>query len=118
MILDDGEVTIYRVASESTPGDMYSNKTKKLLIANYGYRTVGFSRYFAAHQVNAKVDTLIRILKPDIIKLKADDLCVLSDPAEDNAVFRILQAQYLRDEEAGEDVIDLSLERTGRKYEC
>lgn len=117
MILDAGIATIYRVSSDAAPGDLYNETRTELMSAWFGYRIVGFSRYFTAYQVNAKVDTLIRILKPVNIPLKADDLCVLSVVGEPEHTYRIVQVQYLRDEDAGEDVADLSLERIGEKYD-
>lgn len=117
MMLDAGTATIYRVSSNAEPGDMYNEIKTKLLSAWFGYRIVGFSRYFTAYQINARVDALIRILKPVNIPLKADDVCVLAVAGEPEHTYRIVQVQYLRDEDAGEDVADLSLERIGDKYD-
>lgn len=111
MILDAGVAVFYRTAGDSSAGDMYSGAREELLRAWYGKRTVGFSRYFTARQVNCNVDMLIRILKPSV-RLAADDVC-----EADGSVYRIAQVQELRDEEAGEDVLDISLERTGDKHE-
>lgn len=117
MILDAGTATIYRISSNAEPGDMYNENRKKLLSTWFGYRIVGFSRYYTAYQVNKKVDMMIRVLKPIKISVKADDLCVLSVSGEPDHTYRIIQVQYLRDDDAGEDVIDLSLERIGDKYD-
>lgn len=118
MILDAGMATIYRVSSNAEPGDMYNENREKLLSAWFGYRIVGFSRYFTAYQANKKVDMMIRILKPRKTIIKSDDLCVISVSGEPDHTYRIVQVQFLRDEDAGEDVADLSLERIGEKYDC
>ena len=111
MILDTGLCTLYRVTSDAPAGDMYNETKEKLFTAWFGDRVVGFSRFFTAKQVNTQVDRLIRILRPSAA-LKADDVCEI-----DGALYRIAQAQDIRDTEAGEDVVDLSLERLGEKYE-
>lgn len=117
MILDAGMATIYRVSSNANPGDMYNGNREKLLSAWFGYRIVGFSRYFTAYQANQKVDMMIRIIKPRKTIIKSDDLCVISVSGEPDHTYRIVQVQFLRDEDAGEDVADLSLERIGEKYD-
>jgi len=117
MILDAGTVSIYRVSSDAAPGDMYNDKRTHLITTWFGYRTVGFNRFFTAHQANTKIDTVIRILKPGTVNICADDVCELNSLEESNHTYRIVQAQYLRDEAAGEDVVDLSLERVGAKYD-
>lgn len=116
MILDAGFVSVYRIISDAAPGDMYAGAWKKIWEAPYGRKTVGYSRYFAAYQVNSKVDAMIRILNPEVA-LQVDDICELTDDVEKQTVFRIVQIQYLTDEESGELVVDLSLERQGKKYE-
>lgn len=117
MILDSGKAIFYRKKAETNKGDMYAPKSKEIFKAFFGYRTIGFSRYFTAKQVNAKVDAFIRILRPVNIQLLSDDICVLQAPTE-NGTYRIIQVQYVRDEDAGEDVADITLERISDKYEC
>lgn len=114
MILDAGIAVFCHTETASEPGNLPSYKRTEFHRAWYGERTVGFSRFFTAKQSNVKVDRLIRILRPpsDVV-FEAEDVCELPD----GFTYRIVQCQYLRDEEAGEDVTDISLERIGRKHE-
>lgn len=105
MILDSGIATIWRVFSDGEPGGKQTKRHEKLLSGWYGDRVVGFSRFFAAKQANTKVDRMIRILRP-VVEVRGDDLCEVG-----GAFYRIVQAQYTRDVSAGEDVVDLTLER-------
>ena len=53
---------------------------------------------------------LIRILRPAELP-GAGWSCVIG-----GSVYRVTQGQALRDEDAGEDVLDISLERIGDNY--
>jgi len=110
MIRDTGILSLYHRADETASGNMPGNAMTEYYSAWYGERTVGMSRYFTAQQMNTKIDKLVRIGRPsgDIV-IKVDDVAVLSDGYR----YRIVQSQELFDDEAGEDVIDLSLERIG-----
>jgi len=114
MILDDGIAVFYHTETASEPGNLPAYKKTEFHRAWYGERTVGFSRFFTAKQSNVRVDRLIRIVRPprDVV-FEAEDVCELPD----GFTYRVVQCQYLRDEDAGEDVTDISLERTGRKHE-
>ncbi len=114
MILDTGYAVFYHTETAAEPGNLPGYKPTEFHRAWYGERTVGFSRFFTARQSNVRVDRLIRILRPphDVV-FEAEDVCELPD----GFTYRIVQCQYLRDEDAGEDVADISLERIGRKHE-
>ena len=116
MQLDMGIAVILRRSDGGKPGDRPSAHTVEIFKSPYGERVVGMSRFYTAKQANERVDILIRIACPDdpAAGIRADDLCELS---RDGKTYRILQAQYIRDEEAGMDCIDLSLERIGEKFE-
>lgn len=116
MQLDVGIAVILRRSADGRPGDRPSAHTVEIFRSPYGERVVGMSRFYTAKQANDRVDILIRIARPDepAVGIHADDLCELS---RDGKTYRILQAQYIRDEEAGMDCIDLSLERIGEKLE-
>ena len=114
MILDDGKASVYRTRWDGEAGNMYGGDRVHVYTGWFGFRNVGFSRYFAARQVDANVDALIRMLCPPASsRVRADDLVELS---VDGDLYRIVQAQYLRDEDAGEEVVDLTLQRIGEKY--
>ena len=113
MILDDGFAKFFHEETVSGTGNMAGKKLVEFYGAWYGTRTVGYNRLYTAKQANVKVDELIRILRlPDNIKLYADDICQL----EDGCYYRISAVQNLRDNEAGEDVSDITLTRIGEKY--
>lgn len=110
MILDSGIVKLIKLYVDNGEGNMPVEKPTTYYTDYYGERTVGMSRYYAAQQANSKVDKLIRINKPppDTV-IAADDVALLSDEYR----YRIVQAQEIYDEDAGADVVDLSLERIG-----
>lgn len=111
MILDTGITTFYHPA-EQEPGAMFPDSGKAFHSCWYGERTVGLTRFYTARQNNDKIDRLIRINREGAwADIGADDYCVLNDGLR----YRIVQVQYLRDEEAGTDVCDISVERTGVK---
>ena len=114
MILDSGIAVFFHTETAAEPGNLPGYKRTEFHRAWYGERTVGFSRFFTAKQSNVKVDLLIRILRPppDVV-FEAEDVCELPD----GFTYRVIQCQHLRDEESGEDVADISLERIGRKHE-
>lgn len=114
MQLNDGICTFYRPDDGRGSGNFPGKTAKVLYSAWYGERTVGFSRFFTAQQANTRVDMLIRVLRmPHESQIRADDLCRLRD----GELYRIIQAQFVRDPEAGVDCIDLTLQRMGEKYE-
>ena len=114
MQLNDGICTFYRPDDGRGSGNFPGKTAKELYLAWYGERTVGFSRFFTAQQANTRVDVLIRVLRmPRKNQICAGDLCRLRD----GNLYRIVQAQFVRDPEAGSECIDVSLERIGEKYE-
>lgn len=110
MILDSGIAQLIKLYDDNGGGDMPVENPTVYYTDYYGERTVGMSRYYAAQQANSQVDKLIRINKPppDVV-IGADDIALLTDGYR----YRIVQAQELYDEDAGADVVDLSLERIG-----
>lgn len=110
MMLDRGMVTLMRVPDECSDGNMPSKKPEEYLRAWYGERTVGMTRYYAAQQANTRIDLLIRVIAPqDGNRIMADDIAVFDSGHR----YRVSQAAYLFDEDAGEQVVDISLERIG-----
>lgn len=116
MILDAGIAAIMRREDGEGRGNRPGAHTFEVYRSPYAERTVGMSRFYTAKQSNDRVDMLVRILRPDdpATEIHADDMCVLS---RDGMTYRITQAQYIRDEDAGQDCMDLSLERIGEKFE-
>lgn len=109
MILDAGIAVILRREDVAGTGDMPKKQEKEVYRSFYGERTVGISRFYSARQTNDRIDTLIRVLRPPVsIKIHADDVCELS---ADGMRYRIVQVQNLMDDDAGQDVCDLTLER-------
>jgi hypothetical protein len=111
LIIDTGIARFYHPA-ENLPGTIPSRDGVMFHAGWYGERTVGLTRFYTAKQQNDRVDTVMRILREGKwAEIGADDYCVLSDGFR----YRVLQIQKVRDEDAGEDVLDISLERTGEK---
>lgn len=119
MILDRGLLRLCRpVTTEAVrPGDRPENALRAYYMGWYGERVVGYNRYYVGQGAGTRVDTVVRIHRPgEGVSVSPDtrggDVAILAD----GMTYRIVQAQYLRDEESGEDVCDLSLERIGEKY--
>ena len=114
MILDRGIAKFYK-RPESESGNLPQQVGAKLHEGWYGDLRIGVTRYYTARAANDQLDRLIRIVAPPpAVLLTTDDTCVLSD---DGMRYRLTQVQALRDEDAGEDVLDIALERIGGKYE-
>lgn len=120
MILDRGLLTLYHSATTSSvrAGDRPENALAPYYTGWYGERVVGYNRYYAGQGAGTRVDMIARILRPGIPVTVAPD-STGGDMARlaDGRLYRIVQAQYFRDEDSGEDVADLSLERIGDKFE-
>jgi hypothetical protein len=111
VILDEGIARFYHPPAR-VPGGTASHDGVLFHDGWYGELTVGVTRYYTARQFNDRVDKVIRILREGAwADIGADDYCVLADGYR----YRILQVQSRRDEDAGEDVLDISVERTGEK---
>ena len=114
MILDSGMAILFRYKADSGRGNMAERESEEFYRGYYGDRIVGFSRFYTAQQANTRIDKLIRMHRPPRdVEIRASDMCVLAD----NHIYRIKQAQFVRDEDGGFDAVDLSLERIGEKYE-
>lgn len=113
MILDKGIVNFFHEKSNSGIGNMPGQELIESYSAWYGTRTVGYNRMYTAKQANVQVDALIRILEPpEDVFIYADDICRI----EDGLYYRIKAVQHLRDEDSGDDVLDITLTRIGEKY--
>ena len=120
MILDAGILRLYHAATSSSvsAGDRPEDALEVYYAAWYGERVVGYNRYYTAQGAGTRVDRVVRCVKPHVPVLcvpesRGGDMCRLAD----GSLYRIVQTQYLRDEESGEDVCDLSLERIGERFE-
>lgn len=119
MILDAGILTLYHPATSASvaPGNRPEDALEPYYAAWYGERIVGYNRYYTAQGAGTQVDRVVRCVRPHVPvtvapESRGGDLCRLAD----GELYRVSQAQYLRDEESGEDVVDLSLTRIGKKY--
>lgn len=111
MILDTGIAAFYHPA-EQKPGAMVSRDGVLFHRGWYGELRVGITRYYTARQNNDRIDKLIRINREGFwADIGAEDYCVLPDGYR----YRVVQVQPGRDEEAGTDIVDISIERTGKK---
>lgn len=112
MILDKGIAEFSRPERERGKGNVPPNGGDVYLRCWYGERVVGMRRFFEARQAGAQVDSVIRVLTPptgaDTIWM--NDSCKLSDGWQ----YKVVQIQSVRDDDSGEDVLDVSLERVAR----
>lgn len=112
MLLDTGKLRAYRKKNTAGNGEMPSYVYYRSAISYYGTKTVGMSRYWAAQQANAQIDTLVQMTPTEIY---AGDAVYLEpfkqgDPA---GWFRILQTQLIYDD-FGQRRMDLTLRRIER----
>lgn len=112
MILDSGIAIVMRPQSNAGIGNMAEDNAMEIHRGWYGRRTVSYNRYWVAQQASARIDLVIRMIRPARVRVMTSDLVIA-----EGDWWRVLQASEIRDPEAGEDVIDLSLERIGKKYE-
>ncbi len=109
MILDRGTAQFLRMQDTAAVGNIPTGQYEVYHRAWYGSRTVGIHRFFEARQAGQRVDRIIRILRPpDAEMIWADDVCILHGSEQR---YRIVQAQEVKDEESGEECMDISLER-------
>ena len=120
MILDTGILTLFHpfTTTNVRSGNRPEDGMEPYYRGWYGSRVVGYNRFFTAQGAGTKVDTVVRCVRPHVPvaaspESRGGDLCRLAD----GYLYRVRQAQYLRDEESGEDVCDLSLERIGERFE-
>lgn len=113
MIRDCGVLNLYHPPEAAGDGDLPSGTETKYHSAWYAEKSVGMSRYYAAQQIDTQIDKIVRIEKPRTSVVFADDIAKLADGYK----YRVVQSQELFDEDAGEAVLDLSLERVGKIYE-
>jgi hypothetical protein len=120
LILDAGILRLYHPATSgaAAPGNRPEDAMEVYYAAWYGERVVGYNRFYTAQGAGTQVDRVVRCVRPRAPvnvtpESRGGDLCRLAD----GYLYRVRQAQYLRDEESGEDVVDLSLERIGERYE-
>lgn len=107
---NDGIVNIYSVENIAEPGNMLKEGlTLKVGPLRYKERTVGMSRYWAAMQTQARIDTVLRIQR--VRSVSVQDIAVPNDGEQ----YKIKQIQY--PEDVVPAVIDLSLERIDAKYD-
>lgn len=113
MILDAGIVRIY--AEPDTGGVSRPDHEELELIYEswYGDLTVGVSRHWLARQAGSDVARQIRVVAPaDRNLIRMGDIAMT-----DGHRWRVEQIQYRRDEDGGYDAADMSLSRTGDKYD-
>ena len=109
MILDEGIAHFLRPVGKPEPGRMPGKDAKEYHSAWFKSRTVGVHRFFEARQAGQRIDRLIRILRaPEEKRPWADDVCKLGSA---DAEYRVVQVQDATDEDSGEEVFDITLER-------
>lgn len=111
MVLDSGELTVWRGVDISPPGGMPVQKYTQIWGGCYGLRTVGVNRWYAGQQHGDRADLLVRVPRTYEID-PAEDRVVLSPyDHEDKGVYRITQKQDVLDED-DLPATDLTLERS------
>lgn len=111
MVLDSGELTVWRGVNVSPPGGMPVQQYRQIWGSCYLARTVGVNRWYAGQQHGDRADLLVRVQRTYEIN-PAEDLVLLSPyDHKDEGAYRITQKQDVTDED-GLPATDLTLERS------
>lgn len=110
MILDSGELAIWRGSNSAPAGSMPVLKYKVVCQSNYADRTIGVTRYYTAKQHDGRADVMVRIKRVYNVREDSDLVTLAPYSHEDTEAYRILQLQQVTDED-GLPATDLTLER-------
>lgn len=108
---DDGILSLYELRDLASPGNMPSEKLVFLQKAFFGFRVVGYGRFYAALGANQQVDLLVRTPEP-LPSVRVGMYVIL----EDGLQYRIDNVQRTEDDD-GLPVTDLSLFRLGELFD-
>lgn len=113
MILDSGILTIYRTIDTAEPGGMPRQTLQALYRGWYGLRAWGSRRRDpTGARPDRQIDCRVRILR--LNDLREGDLVILSDVAATGVLtpaYRVEEFYQAADEESGELISDLYLQR-------
>lgn len=110
MAFNDGICDICRIHNIAEPGEQPRDGLFRVYAAvRYAERVVGYRRYYTAMQTNVRIDFVLRMLRLDDVRVF--DVVTIGDEQ-----YRIEQIQHVPD--LRPCVMDLSLHRLERKYEC
>lgn len=102
---DDGILSLYDLRDVAEPGNMPDERLVLVQTAFFGFRVVGYGRYYAALGANQQVDLLVRTPEP-LPSVRVGMYCIL----EDGFQYRVDNVQRVTDDD-GLPVTDLSLFR-------
>ena len=109
-MLDSGELTVWRGANGSLPGEMPVLTYTQIWGSYYQDRTVGVTRYYTAQQNGDRVDAVVRVMRTYEVSPAEDRVILQPYTHQDGSAYRITQKQDVLDEN-GLPVTDLTLER-------
>ncbi len=112
MILDDGILTIYDPPATGGVEKPAAADLTEIWESWYKDRTVSYRRFFEANQSGTGIDRLVRIVSPADPAVIHDECVVIIGGDR----YRIIQCQSMRDEEAGMQVADPTLQKIGGHY--
>lgn len=110
MLFDSGTLWICKLEDSVKKGAMPKGKLVKVAEYDFGERTVGYGRQYAAKGVSEQVDMLVRIWQDRTIRI---GMYALVNGEEQ---YLIGNAQHLKDDD-GLLVTDLSLQRLDDLYD-
>lgn len=102
---DDGILSVCELRDVAEPGNMPDERLVLVQTAFFGFRTVGYGRFYAALGANQQVDLLVRTPEP-LPSVRVGMYAIL----EDGLQYRIDNVQRVTDDD-GLPVTDLSLYR-------
>ena len=109
MLFDDGIVIVCKLKNMASAANMPDEHLVPFSQHDYGERTVGYGRQYAAKGVNEQVDMLIRIWQDRSVRIGMYAVI-------DEDQYRIDNVQHMHDEDCLK-VTDLTLRRLENLYD-
>lgn len=109
MVLDSGNLTVWRGANLAPSGGMPDFSYKLFWVTRYAEKTVGVSRFYSAKQYGERPDYLVRVPRNYDVKVGSDIVTLSPFSHKDENEYRILQIQHIVDED-GLPVMEMTLQ--------
>lgn len=109
MTFDDGILTVYEARNAAQTGKKPVMKLYEKLKSHFGYRTVGYSRFYTAMAAHVQIDAVVTL--PNWQDIAPVDIIVIGGEQ-----YRISQVQRTWDER-NLKITRLTLERMTEAYE-
>ena len=110
VLLDSGELTVWRGVNTSPPGSMPEMRYQSVYKSAYGEKTVGITRWYTGQQHGDRPDMVVQVQRTYGLKSGTDLVTLAPYTHEDTGPYRINQIQQVMNEE-NLPMTDLTLQR-------